>query len=48
MSIWDDITKAADDSPYAFLTPQTASLAVAGIVSFIVSSLICDGTLPGM
>lgn len=37
-----------DDSPYAFLTPQTASLAVAGIVSFIVSSLVCDGTLPGM
>ena len=37
-----------DDSPYAFLSPQTASLAVAGIVSFIVSSLVCDGTLPGM
>jgi hypothetical protein len=33
-------------SPYALLSPQTASITVAGIVSFVVASLVCDGKLP--
>jgi hypothetical protein len=35
-------------SPWALLSPQTASVAVAGLVGYVVSSLVCDGTLPGM
>ena len=35
-------------TPWALLSPQTASVAVAGLVGYVVSSLVCDGTLPGM
>jgi len=35
-------------APWALLSPQTASVAVAGLVGYVVSSLVCDGTLPGM
>lgn len=33
-------------SPYAMISPQTASITVAGIVSFVIASLVCDGKLP--
>lgn len=35
-------------SPYAMISPQTASITVAGIVSFVVASLVCDGKLPAV
>ena len=35
-------------TPWALLSPQTASVAVAGLVGYVVSGLVCDGTLPGM
>lgn len=35
-------------SPYAMISPQTASVTVAGIVSFVVASLVCDGKLPAV
>lgn len=35
------------ESPWAWLTPQTASICFAGIVAFIIGDLACDGTLPG-
>ena len=35
-------------TPWALLSPQTASVAVAGLVGYVVSSLVCDGTLPGL
>ena len=42
------IFTALNESPYAFLSPQTACCCVAGIVSFVVSDLVCDGTLPAV
>ena len=32
----------------AFKVPQTASAAAAVLLGYVVSSLVCDGTLPGM
>lgn len=40
------MSQAVIKTPYAWLSPQTASLMLSGIVGYIASNLICTGKLP--
>ena len=37
---------AISEAPWAYVSPQTASLVVAGLVGYVVASLCCTGKLP--
>ena len=39
---------AISEAPWAYVSPQTASLVVAGLVGYVVASLCCTGELPGV
>jgi vacuolar-type H+-ATPase subunit H len=42
------MSQAVIKSPYAWLSPQTASIVLSGIVGYIVSNLVCTGKLPAV
>jgi len=40
------LAMAISEAPWAYVSPQTASLVVAGLVGYVVASLCCTGKLP--
>jgi len=42
------MSQAVIKTPYAWLSPQTASIMLSGIVGYIVSELVCTGKLPAV
>ena len=42
------MSQAVVKSPWAWLSPQTASIMLSGIVGYIVSELVCTGKLPAV
>lgn len=42
------MAQAVVKSPYAWLSPQTASIMLSGVVGYVVSNLVCTGKLPAV